>query len=238
MNTVNHSTGFTPFQLRFGKSPRILPLILENDTSDDNPAADTAWEHLAQMLPLELEAKDNLLTAKINQAQSQNRHRQHNFPFRTGDRALLSMEHCRAEYKSKDTKCVAKFMPRFDGPYKILSTNEKHSTVTLDLPNAPHTFPIFHASELMPFKENDNTQFPTHAKKPPESVIINNEQEFFIDKIVDERCKNKTTQYLVRWQGEGLEGDKWLPANELEDCEVLDKWLVLKPRLPRLVVRY
>ena len=27
------------------------------------------------------------------------------------------------------------------------------------------------------------------------------------------------------WQGEGPEGNKWLPAWELEDCEALDVWL-------------
>jgi hypothetical protein len=40
-----------------------------------------------------------------------------------------------------------------------------------------------------------------------------------IDKIVNERRRGKT--YTVS-QGEGLEGDKWFPANELEDCEALD----------------
>src|SRR5713226_534055 len=34
MNTVNRSTGYTPFQLRFGKSPRILPhMVTTTDTS-------------------------------------------------------------------------------------------------------------------------------------------------------------------------------------------------------------
>jgi hypothetical protein len=29
----------------------------------------------------------------------------------------------------------------------------------------------------------------------------------------------------VRWRGKGPEGDKWLPEQELEDCEALDNWL-------------
>ena len=48
---------------------------------------------------------------------------------------------------------------------------------------------------------------------------------FFIDKIVDKRKRVKKTLYRVRWQGEGPEGDIWLPADELTDCEALDKWL-------------
>ena len=129
-------------------------------------------------------------------------------------------------------------MPRYDGPYKILETNERHSTVTLELPLAPNTFPIFHTSEIIPFHEKDNTLLPTRVLTPPEPLLINGEQEFFIDKIVDERRKNKQTLYRVRWQGEGPDGDKWLPASELEDCEALDIWQAGKRRLPKLVLRY
>ena len=227
MNTVNASTGYSPFQLRFGKSPRLLPPILE-PPRNENPAATSVHSIIEQMLPLELDARDNLLTAKIAQAELQNRHRSDSFPFRTGDRAMLSTAHRRADYKSQDHLRIAKFMPRFDGPYLITATNERHSTVTLHLPNSPHTFPVFHTSEVRPFKPNDDTLFPGRTLKPPPPIIQNGKQEFFVDKIVDERRRAKQTQYRVRWQGEGPEGDKWLPASEVEDCEALDLWLARK----------
>ena len=119
-------------------------------------------------------------------------------------------------------------MPRFDGPYLITATNEKHSTVTLHLPDSPHAFPVFHTSEVLPFNENDNKLFPQRAMNPPAPIIRNGEQEFFIEKIVDKRRRAKQTQYRIRWQGEGPEGDKWLPASEVEDCEALDIWLARK----------
>ena len=127
-------------------------------------------------------------------------------------------------------------MPRFDGPYCILATNQKHSTVTLDIPNTPNAFPVFHSSEVSPFNENDDNLFPSRALNPPKPILVDGEQEFFIEKIVDERTKHKQTQYRVRWQGEGPEGDKWLPASELEDCEALDTWQANKTTRPRRVV--
>jgi hypothetical protein len=235
MNTINKSTGYTPFQLRFGKSPRIIPPL--SSTPSDDPASTTAKEHIARMLPIELDAKDNLLTAKIGQAAAANRNRNSNFPFRAGDRALLSTGHRRREYKSKDATRVAKFMPRYDGPYKIISTNPKHSTVTLDLPHAPRSFPVFHSSELLPFINNDDTLFPRRALHPPEPVIIDGEPEFFIDKIVEERRRRKQTEFRVRWQGEGPEGDKWLPASELEDCKALDIWQARKDKIRKTALR-
>jgi hypothetical protein len=66
MNTINASTCYTPFQLRFGKSPCILPpLIPTNNNMEDEPAACDLIESLTQ---IELTAQDNLLTAKIKTA--------------------------------------------------------------------------------------------------------------------------------------------------------------------------
>jgi hypothetical protein len=72
MNTINTSTGFTPFQLRFGKSPCILPPLipLDEDIDRDQSARDI----ISLMQPIEMEAKDNLIEAKISQAQQQNHH--------------------------------------------------------------------------------------------------------------------------------------------------------------------
>jgi hypothetical protein len=169
-------------------------------------------------------AQDNLISAKISQAFQANKSHSNIFPFKIGERVVLSTLHRHREIKAGDPNRVAKFMPRFDGPYLIKHTNEKHSTVTLDLPNLPNIFPVFHTSEVRPFKENDNDLFPSRVLIPPNPISINGHEEFFIDKIVDEKKRYKKTLYKVRWQGEGPEGDIWLPADELTDCEALDTW--------------
>lgn len=51
MNTVNKSTGFTPFQLRFGKSSQLLPPIGTLATSDE-PLEQSARKVIDQMRPL------------------------------------------------------------------------------------------------------------------------------------------------------------------------------------------
>ncbi|KAH8994977.1 hypothetical protein EDB92DRAFT_1848569 [Lactarius akahatsu] len=166
MNTINASTArSTPFQLRFGKSPRLLPplLTIEEDTEETPQAR----EVVERMEHIELEAQENLLMAKLKQAHQANKDHRPLFPFRINDHVT-------------------------------------HSTVTLHMPNAPDLFPVFHMSEVHPFKENDDRLFPQRARQ---------------------------MQYLVRWRGEGPEGDKWLPASELEDCEALDIWQARKTQL-------
>ncbi|KAF8810694.1 hypothetical protein BYT27DRAFT_7091287, partial [Phlegmacium glaucopus] len=43
--------------------------------------------------------------------------------------------------------------------------------------------------------------------------------------IVDAKKFRNSYKYLVRWGGFGPGHDEWLPAVDLEDCEVLDDWI-------------
>jgi hypothetical protein len=174
-----------------------------------------------------LEVKDNMLWAKISQSLAANKHRTDAFPFEKGSRVVLSMLHQHQDYKVKDEKWVSKFMPRFDGPYLVMETAPKISMVTIDLPNHPNTFHTFHTSQVRPFVENNKELFPSHKLEEPLPVFVDEEQ-FFVDHILDEHKRGRGLQYLVRWLGYGPEEDRWLPGRELDDCEVLNIWLAKK----------
>jgi hypothetical protein len=64
-----------------------------------------------------LEVQDNLLHVKISRSVEANKHRSLTFPFTIGSRVCLTTLHRCNEYKAKGEKCVAKFMPHYDGPY-------------------------------------------------------------------------------------------------------------------------
>jgi hypothetical protein len=115
-------------------------------------------------------------------------------------------------------------MPHFDGPYKVTKVNDNYSTVTLDLPNNRHVFLTFHMSHITPCIENDNALFPDRQLEQLPPMIINDEEEYFIDQILDERKCGCGMQYLVQWSGYSPEDDHWLPTSALKDCEALDIW--------------
>ena len=179
------------------------------------------------------EAQDNLLKAKLSQAVQVNKHRTLTFPFAISSRVRLSTLHRRKEYKSKGEKHVAKFMPRFDGAYRIIDVDEAHSTVTLNLPNSPNIFPTFHTSQVIPYIESNTEKFPScHFEEPTPIITEDSHEEQYIDRILDARRRGRGYQYLVRWWGFGHEHDEWLPGSELEDCKALDIWLASRNGSP------
>ena len=161
---------------------------MPKDPQDCTPEEERGREIVKHMETLTAEAQDNLLHAKISQAVQANKSCTLTFPFTVGGRVVLSTLHRRHEYKKAGDLRVAKFMPRYDGPYTTIDVDEEHSTVTLDLPNSPNSFPTFHTSVLRPYVENDANLFPGREFGKP-APIQNDEgdEEYYVHDIIDER---------------------------------------------------
>src|SRR5262245_12426455 len=75
MNTVNASTGLSPFVLRMGKSPHVLPPLIPAEIGETVGSEEWAEDFIARLTALESEAKDALLASKVSQAEGANRNR-------------------------------------------------------------------------------------------------------------------------------------------------------------------
>jgi len=230
MNTVNKLTNFSPFQLKYRRSPCVIPPLvkLERPSEPLSPSQLTQ-DTISRLKTDVMEAQDNLLHAKVAQVAQANKLRTLAFPYTIGQQVRLSTRNHRREHKAKGEHRVAKFMARFTGPYKIVDINEESSTITLDLPNSTNFYPVFHTSQLIPFIENDDDLFPARALHKPDPVEIDSIEEHFVDQIVAAQLRGRGWQYLVCWQGEGPEGDEWLPGRKLDECKALDDWLAKHP---------
>jgi hypothetical protein len=170
MNTINTSTGCTPFQLKTGCSPHLIPpLVPATDT--DTPEQISARTIISKLELNVQDAQDNLLAAKVQQAYHANIHRGPEDVYKIGDLVMLPTKNRRREYKCAGTKHVAQFMPRNDGPYKVVCTFPEHSEYTLKLSQNPQLFPGFHAHLLKRHIPNSPTLFPIREPSRPKPIV-------------------------------------------------------------------
>jgi len=209
-----------------GHTAHLVPPLINRNATDASPEEGRARKIIQNLEYITMEAQDNLLHAKISQLAQANKSRILKFPFTIGGRVWLSTLNRWHEYKKSGERRVAKFMPRFDGPYMIVDVNKENSTVTLDLPNSPNVFPTFHTSVVVPYVENNPALFPNREfARPPCITTEDGKEEFFIHDIIDERRCGHGSHYLVRWVGYGAKEDCWLLGLEIKDTEALDIWL-------------
>jgi hypothetical protein len=228
MNSVNASTGYSGFQLRFGRSPQMIPPLVPERLADDLKGTDEAKkaQELLERIELDVnDARDNLLEAKVLQTHYANAHRGKEDMFQVGDKVMLTTLHHRGEYKKKGEKRVAKFFPRYDGPYKITATHAETSNYTLTLPPSSCAFPVFHASELRRYHQNNAILFPGREREQPGPIVTDEGlEEYVVDEILDSRRRGRGWQFLVCWSGYGPEHDSWLSSSALDECAALDVW--------------
>lgn len=229
MSTLNASTGYTHFHLHLGRTPRRLPPLTPEGVHDVREIFPTdisgALETIMSLKTDIADAHDALMSTKIGQAAWANAHRTEEPMFAVDDLVYLSTAHRRREYLNGSNRRVAKFMPRFDGPYKIISAHPESSTYTLDLPAHTNIHPTFHTSELKRHVANEKELYPSRElQRPGHIVTTTGAEEWEIEHILDRRPRGRGFQYLVRWRGYGPEADVWIAGSEVEDTDALEEY--------------
>jgi Chromo (CHRromatin Organisation MOdifier) domain len=66
----------------------------------------------------------------------------------------------------------------------------------------------------------------------PGAVMVDGQEEYEVDKIVDEGFSDRNDgrgkrvlHYRVRWKGWSPQSDTWLAAQDADGLEALDRWL-------------
>ncbi|KAJ3568702.1 hypothetical protein NP233_g5537 [Leucocoprinus birnbaumii] len=231
MNTVNASTGYTGFQLRMAFSPRVLPVLSDTALAEkERPGA-----MIARLGKIDMAAQDNLLETKVNQAASANKHRRDEFPFKVGEQALLSTKNRMKDVQNvSGNKIASKLAPRYDGPYRIVATDESHSTVTLDIPGPDNKCRVFHTSVVRKFvapgpehRGGEELTRQTSRSKDPPPIMTRTGPEYVIEKILQHRRKGNGYEFEVKWRDfpDSEEHNEWMTTTKLKHTVALERYL-------------
>ena len=111
---------------------------------------------------------------------------------------------------------LKKLTEHFVGPYKvkgIVSSN----TIELELPKSIKIHPVVNISRVQLYKPQVEGQ----KKILPKPVIIEREEEFKVEKILNKRIVQGKEKFLVRWKSYTVEKDTQESRENLENMKEL-----------------
>ena len=130
-----------------------------------------------------------------------------------GDSVMLSPKNIRTSRPKE------KWSDKYIGPYKVIKEVCPGSEAyLLDLPKSIKIHPVFHTSLLVPHIPN---VIPNREQPPPPPLMIEGENEYEIEKILDSKMSRNRLKFLVRWKGYTAAADEWIDEGYLEHSEEL-----------------
>ena len=209
-NSVNPSTGVSPFFLNQGFHP-LVPTSLVTPFTTSAPAVADFIQQQSSALAL---AQDT-----IAQAQLQQKHYADQScrpaPFAVGDKVLLSTEHISAAaHANRPSK---KLEPHFVGPFKIIEAVNDNA-FRLDLPSTMHQHPVFNA-DLLKLYHPSPPMFPGRTSPRPPPLLIDDNEEYEVDSILDYKLVRGSPRWLIKWKGYPLDDASWEPKNALKNAQ-------------------
>jgi hypothetical protein len=210
-NTYQSSIKTSPFNANYGFNPnfQIIPeTILINGSQDAKQRIDhihNVQEHLTSQLELAIEEMKKHADKRRQQIRD----------LEIGDEVYLDAQNLNTDRLNKSLNYKRL------GPFKITQIIHK-DVYRIELPAAWRIDNIFHVSKLTPATTNP---FEGRIIPPPLPITIDKHQEYYVDEILAVRAYYGSLQYLVKWKGFGPEHNEWLKAEEVNECEALDKYL-------------
>ena len=111
---------------------------------------------------------------------------------------------------------MEKLTERFVGPYKVKGIVSSNA-IELELPKSIKIHPVVNISRVRLYRPQVKGQ----KKIPPKQVVIEREEEFKVEKILNKRTVRGKEKFLVRWKGYTVGEDTWKNRENLENAKEL-----------------
>ncbi|SCZ91750.1 BZ3500_MvSof-1268-A1-R1_Chr5-1g07649 [Microbotryum saponariae] len=186
-NSFHSSIGMTPFFASRGYHPRLEVTLQETPVPD-------VRQHLAGLRNAQQLAQDQIRRSQESHARYANLRRAPTPPLALGQQVMLNRRNIRT------TRPSSKLDSNKLGPFAIKRIINPVA-YELDLPSTMRIHPVFHVSLLEPYRPNT---LPSRQQPvPPPPDLIDGQEAFVVERILDSRVRHGSLQYFVDWTGYG-----------------------------------
>ena len=208
-NQSQHSsTGEIPAVALMGYHPELQINISK---PPEHPAL-KATEHAKSLSEIRLKLKEHLQNACESQKRYyDSKHQQKQF--QVGDWVMVNAKNLRM------LRPARKLDHNYVGPFEVTAAWGKQSYKVQLPPSYRSIHPVFHVLLLEPYNTREG------KLPPPGPELVDGEEEYIIEAILQRQKKRGKVEYLIRWLGWGPEDDTWEPEENLANTEVLDHFL-------------
>jgi hypothetical protein len=219
-NHVHSSTQNTPFMLDTGRHPRM------GFEPHSRVVMETANEFAERMRGSLEEAKAALAKAKDDMARYYNQRHDPTPEYQVGDKVYLDASDIKTTRPSK------KLAHRNLGPFSITKRVGSHA-YRLRLPRSlARLHPVFPVVKLTLAPPDP---FGRHNKPPPLPELIEDEEHYEVEEVLDSRLYCGKLQYLVKWKGFGYEENSWIGENNVFAPRLTRKFHQTNPAAARQI---
>ena len=208
-NKVHSSTKMSPFKANYRQDPRMIFEIKKKRKYEG------AEKFVAKMKEIQEKAKATTGKAQEEIKRYADRKKAKVNEYKVGDLVMLSTKDLKYQLVGRRTE---KLMERYIEPYKIkkiISSN----VVELELPSTVKIHLVVNVSRIQKYIGQVKGQ----KKEQPAPVIIEGEEEWKIEKILNKQQIRGKDKYLVRWKGFTAESDTWEGRENLENVKEVVK---------------
>jgi len=206
-NKIHTATKTSPFKVNYGQDPRM------GFEGRRKRKYKVVGKFVERMKKIQEEAKAVLEKVQEKMKKFANRRRGEGEEYRVGDLVLLSTKDLKWQMKGRRSE---KLMERFVDPYKVKGIVFSNA-IELELPKSIKIHPVVNASRVQLYKPQVEGQ----KRTLPKPVIIKEEEEFEVEKILNKRMVREKEKFLVRWKGYTAEEDTWENKENLENAKEL-----------------
>jgi hypothetical protein len=208
-NSVNTSTGMTPWYANKGYHPRTASTFDASRKEINNPAAHDFAENLRV---IQEELKENLAEAQANYKRFYDKNHRP-VMFQEGDMVFLSAKNIKVLRPSKKLSSTKL------GPYKVEKiVGAGKVAAKLALPKSMKIHPVFHFSLL---ELKGTSKMSNRTNPPPPPVEVEGEDEYEVEEILDSRITRRKLQYFATWIGYDESENMWISRESAENSPEL-----------------